>query len=182
VWPWSCNFHFNKYFLLSQPLSNDRNDAEEEDVRDSESKFICQQNNYILMCSWSWLFPIDYPYMIENWPCTNDVVTEALDLLKATHHIILIPAYKTEGDLYTLNTITVSFRVLWLRCILLCLIGPSQWNPVSIRKMVMHTQQKYTPSGSLGHPFPQSFLLVSTKYLWGILWILLPWKKPSFDQ
>jgi len=71
---WPCHTIFISTILSlvtgSQALSNDRNDTEEkEDVRDSKLSFIYQQNNYILMCLRLWLFPIDYPYMIENWPC-----------------------------------------------------------------------------------------------------------------
>ena len=41
----------------------------------------------------------DYPYTIQNWPCTNDAAQEALELLKDTHRVIPIPAYEVEGGL-----------------------------------------------------------------------------------
>jgi hypothetical protein len=44
-------------------------------------------------------FPLDFPYSIKNWPCTNDASKAALEELESTHHLIPVPAYKYEGSL-----------------------------------------------------------------------------------
>ena len=44
-------------------------------------------------------FPLDFPYSIKNWPCTNDASKAALEELESTHRLIPVPAYEYEGSL-----------------------------------------------------------------------------------